>query len=39
VAGEVLTHRGDLHAHFHEAGKEKALRDILSVGTSGGGIS
>ena len=39
LAGEVLTHRGDLHAHFHEAGKEKALRDILSVGTSGGGIS
>ena len=37
LAGEVLTHRGDLHAHFHEAGKEKALRDILSVGTSAGG--
>ena len=37
LAGEVLTHRGDLHGHFHEAGKEKALRDILSVGTSAGG--
>ncbi len=37
LAGEVLTHRGDLHGHFHEAGKEQALRDILSVGTSAGG--
>ena len=37
LAGEVLTHRSDLHAHFHEAGKEKALCDILSVGTSAGG--
>ncbi len=37
LAGEVLTHRGDLLGHFHEAGKEKALRDILSVGTSAGG--
>lgn len=37
LAGEVLTHRGNLQAHFHEAGKEKALRDILSVGTSAGG--
>jgi len=37
LAGEVLTHRGDLQAHFHEAGKEQALRDILSVGTSAGG--
>jgi serine/threonine-protein kinase HipA len=37
LAGEVLTHRGDLRGHFHEAGKEKALRDILSVGTSAGG--
>lgn len=37
LAGEVLTHRGDLQGHFHEAGKEKALRDILSVGTSAGG--
>ncbi len=37
LAGEVLTHRGDLQGHFHEAGKEKALRDILLVGTSAGG--
>ncbi len=37
LAGEVLTHRGDLQGHFHEAGKAKALRDILSVGTSAGG--
>ena len=37
LAGEVLTHRGDLQGHFHEAGKERALRDILSVGTSAGG--
>lgn len=37
LAGEVLTHRGDLQAHFHDAGKEKALRDILRVGTSAGG--
>ena len=37
LAGEVLTHRGDLQGHFHEAGKEKTLRDILLVGTSAGG--
>ncbi len=37
LAGEVLTHRGDLQGHFHETGKAKALRDILSVGTSAGG--
>lgn len=37
LAGEVLMHRGDLQGHFHEAGKEQALRDILSVGTSAGG--
>jgi len=37
LAGEVLTHRGDLQGHFHEAGKEKSLREILSVGTSAGG--
>ena len=34
LAGEVLTHRGDLQGHFHADGKEKALRDILRVGTS-----
>ena len=37
LAGEVLMHRNDLQGHFHEAGKEKALRDILRVGTSAGG--
>ncbi len=37
LAGEVLTHRGDLQGHFHETGKEKTLRDILRVGTSAGG--
>lgn len=37
LADEVLTHRGDLRGHFHAAGKEKALREILRVGTSAGG--
>ncbi len=37
LASEVLTHRGDVRGHFHETGKEKALRDILQVGTSAGG--
>jgi serine/threonine-protein kinase HipA len=37
LAGEVLTHRGDLQGHFHKAGQAKALRDILRVGTSAGG--
>lgn len=37
LAGEVLTHRGDLQGHFQEEGKGKALRDILRVGTSAGG--
>jgi len=37
LAGEVLAHRGHLMGHFHKAGKEQALRDILSVGTSAGG--
>ena len=37
LAGEVLTHRHDLRGHSHGAGKEKALRDILRVGTSAGG--
>jgi serine/threonine-protein kinase HipA len=37
LAGEVLTHHGDLRGHFGEAGKEKAMRDILTVGTSAGG--
>lgn len=37
LASEILSHRNDVRGHFHEAGKEKALRDILSVGTSAGG--
>ena len=37
LASEVLTHRSDLQGHFHEAGKEEALREILTVGTSAGG--
>lgn len=37
LAGEVLTHRNELQGHFHAAGKEKALRDLLRVGTSAGG--
>lgn len=37
LATEVLTHRNDLRGHFRELGREKALRDILAVGTSAGG--
>jgi serine/threonine-protein kinase HipA len=37
LAGEVLSRRGNLQGYFDEPGKEKALRDILSVGTSAGG--
>ena len=37
LASEVLTHRSDLMGHFHDAGQERALRDILRVGTSAGG--
>jgi len=37
LASEVLTHRGDLQGHFHAKGREKALREILRVGTSAGG--
>ena len=37
LASEVLSHRADVQGHIHEAGKAKALRDILSVGTSAGG--
>jgi serine/threonine-protein kinase HipA len=33
LAGEVLAHRSNLQGHFHEAGKARALRDILSVVT------
>ena len=37
LAGGGLGHRGGLQGHFYDAGKEKALRDILRVGTSAGG--
>jgi serine/threonine-protein kinase HipA len=37
LASDVLTHRNNLWGRFHETGREKALRDILSVGTSAGG--
>lgn len=37
LASEVLTHRNNLQGCFHKEGREKALRDILQVGTSAGG--
>lgn len=37
LASEVLSNRGELQAHFKDAEKDKAMRDILSVGTSAGG--
>jgi serine/threonine-protein kinase HipA len=37
LASEVLTHRGNLQGSFHSAAREKALQDILRVGTSAGG--
>jgi serine/threonine-protein kinase HipA len=37
LASEVLGRRGNLQGYFDEPGKGKALRDILSVGTSAGG--
>ena len=37
LASDVMAHRNNLQGHFHEAGKEKALGDILRVGTSAGG--
>jgi serine/threonine-protein kinase HipA len=37
LASEVLTHRNNLQASFHEEGKEAALKEILQVGTSAGG--
>ncbi len=37
LASEVLTHRSDMLEHFHSEGKDRALRNILSVGTSAGG--
>ncbi|EAT58105.1 type II toxin-antitoxin system HipA family toxin [Chlorobium ferrooxidans] len=37
LASEVLTHRNDLKSWFHDQGREKALKDILRIGTSAGG--
>ncbi len=37
LASEVLSHRNALHASFVDANREKALADILRVGTSAGG--
>jgi serine/threonine-protein kinase HipA len=37
LATDVLTHRHELHEYFRSKGKERALRNILSVGTSAGG--
>lgn len=37
LASEVLTHRNELKGTFGGAGQEKALNDILRVGTSAGG--
>jgi serine/threonine-protein kinase HipA len=37
LAGEVLTHRENLRARFHDDDKDQALKDLLVVGTSAGG--
>jgi serine/threonine-protein kinase HipA len=37
LASEVLTHRNNLRGWLDQEGKERALRDILRVGTSAGG--
>ena len=37
LASEVLTHRHELQASFKGAARQKALNDILMVGTSAGG--
>jgi serine/threonine-protein kinase HipA len=37
LASEVLTHRNNLKASFADKSRERALRDILRVGTSAGG--
>ena len=37
LASEVLSQRGGLQGNFHGAAREKALNDILRVGTSAGG--
>jgi serine/threonine-protein kinase HipA len=37
LASDVLTHRNDLRASFADESRERALTDILRVGTSAGG--
>ena len=37
LAGEVLTHRGNLQSTINKPGMKKTLSDILLVGTSAGG--
>ena len=37
LASEVLTHRIDLKGWFHDQGRDRALKDILRIGTSAGG--
>lgn len=37
LASDILTHRGRLAGSFHGPRREKALKDILRVGTSAGG--
>jgi serine/threonine-protein kinase HipA len=37
LASEVLTHRNNLQASFADKSRERALEDILRVGTSAGG--
>lgn len=37
LASDVLSERVGLQGNFHSAGREKALNDILRVGTSAGG--
>jgi serine/threonine-protein kinase HipA len=37
LASEILTQHQTLAGHLHQAGREQALADILSIGTSAGG--
>ena len=37
LASDILTHRGNLTASFGDAARQKALAEILPVGTSAGG--
>jgi serine/threonine-protein kinase HipA len=37
LAGDVLSHRSEVHGFFRRSEMEKALREILRVGTSAGG--